>query len=92
MPAMEKIDIALPPEMADMVRRAVASGAYASASEVVSDALRDWRDRRAGLEEAVSAVRRSWEAGLASGPGRFEDFEALMAEARSRLDASRKNG
>ena len=92
MPAMEKIDIALPPEMADMVRRAVASGAYASASEVVSDALRDWRDRRAGLEETVSAVRRAWEEGLASGSGRFEDFEALMAEARSRLDASRKNG
>lgn len=92
MPAMEKIDIALPPEMADMVRRAVASGAYASASEVVSDALRDWRDRRAGLEEAVGAVRRSWDEGLASGPGRFEDFEALMAEARSRLEGSRKNG
>ena len=92
MPALETIHIALSPELADMVRQAVASGEYASTSEVIRDALCDWRSKQASLEQPVDAVRRFWEAGIASGPGRFEDFEALAAEAESRFDARREDG
>jgi antitoxin ParD1/3/4 len=40
---VEKLSIALTPEMAAAVRQAVASGEYASASEVIREALRLWR-------------------------------------------------
>ena len=46
MPHAEKLSIALTPEMAEMVRRAVDSGDYASASEVIREALRDWKTKR----------------------------------------------
>ncbi|MEO8280830.1 MAG: ribbon-helix-helix protein, CopG family, partial [Ideonella sp.] len=42
----EKISIALPAEMVAIVRSAVETGEYASSSEVVRDALRDWTRKR----------------------------------------------
>jgi antitoxin ParD1/3/4 len=42
MPDVEKISIALPPEMVAGIREAVENGEYASSSEVVREALRDW--------------------------------------------------
>ena len=44
---VEKISIALTPELAAAVRAAVANGEYVSSSEVVREALRDWQLRRA---------------------------------------------
>jgi len=41
-----KVSIALPAELLQIVRDAVKSGAYASTSEVVRDALRDWHVHR----------------------------------------------
>jgi putative addiction module CopG family antidote len=46
MPGVEKISIALPPEMAANVRKAVETGEYASSSEVVRDALQEWMLKR----------------------------------------------
>lgn len=43
MASVEKLSIALTHEMADEVRAAVDSGDYASSSEVIREALRDWR-------------------------------------------------
>jgi antitoxin ParD1/3/4 len=67
MPNVEKISIALTPEMAGLVRRAVESGEYASTSE----ALREWKQRRALRQQDIEELRRLWDEGLASGPGRF---------------------
>jgi antitoxin ParD1/3/4 len=39
---VQKISIALPKEMVDHIRAAVDSGRYASASEVVREAVREW--------------------------------------------------
>lgn len=47
MTTAEKISIALPPEMVHIVRGAVATGEYASSSEVIRDALRDWTYKHA---------------------------------------------
>jgi antitoxin ParD1/3/4 len=44
MPAVERISIALPPEMVANIRKAVETGEYASSSEVVRDALHEWTD------------------------------------------------
>ena len=43
---VEKLSIALPPEMAALVREAVEGGEYASSSEVIRDALRAWKRKR----------------------------------------------
>ena len=40
MPNVEKLSIALTPEMASLVREVVEAGEYASSSEVVREALR----------------------------------------------------
>lgn len=82
---VEKVSIALTPEMLAVVREAVESGEYASSSEVVREALRDWKRRRALEMKEVEDLRRLWGEGLASGPGRFADMAAIKAEARRRL-------
>jgi putative addiction module CopG family antidote len=45
-PDLEQITIAITPDMARMVEQAVQDGGYASASEVVRDALRLWKEQR----------------------------------------------
>lgn len=46
MATIEKISIALSSDMLSMVRKVVATGDYASTSEVVREALREWKARR----------------------------------------------
>ena len=46
MAEIEKISVALPHEMVSIVREAVERGEYASSSEVIRDALRDWTLKR----------------------------------------------
>ena len=46
MPTVEKITIALTKEIAENVRNAVTAGEYASTSEVIREALRDWQFKR----------------------------------------------
>jgi antitoxin ParD1/3/4 len=47
MAEIERLTITLPRDMASVVRGAVAGGEYASSSEVVREALRDWKMKRA---------------------------------------------
>jgi antitoxin ParD1/3/4 len=60
MPNVEKISIALPPEMVAAVREAVEAGEYASSSEVVRDALRDWTQKRGSRHQAIDELRKVW--------------------------------
>jgi antitoxin ParD1/3/4 len=89
---VEKLSIALTPEMASLVRRAVESGEYATTSEVVREALRAWKQRRALQPRDIEELRLLWEEGLASGPGRFEDMDAVKAEARRRWSEQQRVG
>jgi antitoxin ParD1/3/4 len=59
--SIEKISIALPPEMVTLIREAVETGEYASNSEVVRDALRDWTHKRALRQESIAEIRRAWQ-------------------------------
>jgi antitoxin ParD1/3/4 len=68
MSSVEKISIAVTPELAARVRDAVNSGEYASASEVVREALRDWNRKREERQAAFEELGRQWDAGKASGP------------------------
>jgi antitoxin ParD1/3/4 len=85
MPNVEKMSIALTPELAAAVRAAVANGEYVSSSEVVREALRDWQLRRALHQKELEELRRVWQEGLDSGPGHLADMLAIKAEARRRL-------
>jgi len=82
-----KVSVALTSEMTELVRQAVASGEYASASEVIREALREWKHRRAFKIPEQDELRRLWAEGLASGPGRFASIDDIKQEARRRLTA-----
>jgi antitoxin ParD1/3/4 len=45
--SLDRITIKLTVEMAQAVRGTVQAGEYASSSEIVREALRDWRHKRA---------------------------------------------
>lgn len=67
---IEKISIALPPEMIAHVRQAVDTGEYASSSEVVRDALRYWTNKRQLPQKGVEELRVLWQQAHAdSTPG-----------------------
>jgi antitoxin ParD1/3/4 len=68
--SVEKISIALPPEMVAQVRQAVETGEYASSSEVVRDALRDWTYKRHLQQQGIAELRQLWlEARNNNAPG-----------------------
>jgi antitoxin ParD1/3/4 len=70
MPGVEKISIALTPDLAAAVQEAVESGGYASTSEVIREALRDWREKRRLHEQQINEMRKLWDEGIQSGPSR----------------------
>lgn len=87
---VEKVSVALTPEMAAMMRQLVETGEYASASEVMREALREWKLRRARRERAIEELGREglgrmWDAGIASGPA--VDGEEAFSRVRSKLEA-----
>lgn len=82
---VSKISVALTPEMAALVNQAVESGEYATSSEVIREALREWKQRRGFLQHERGCLQQLWTEGIASGPGRFENIAAIKAEARRRL-------
>ncbi len=86
---IEKISVALPTDMANLVRRAVETGDYASSSEVIREALREWKTRRATRAEAIAEMGKLWEEGIASGPTEDLDITTIKRSGR-RLQNSRK--
>eukprot|EP01039_Chlorochromonas_danica_P012820 gene12820-14759_t len=74
---VEKLSIALTPEFAADIRQAIATGEYASTSEVVRDALRAWKQIRQERQIAIEELRRLWREGNDSGQGQPLDAEAL---------------
>jgi len=86
MATVEKLSIALISEMAEEVRKAVQSGEYASSSEVIREALRDWRRKRTLMEQGLEELRGLWRQGLQSGKGQYGSMEEIKQAARKRLD------
>jgi antitoxin ParD1/3/4 len=82
MARVEKISVALPPEMVGAVRDAVVSGEYASTSEVIRDALRDWTLKRKVATIELDKMRRLVREGIESGPG--VDADLVFARLRAK--------
>jgi antitoxin ParD1/3/4 len=82
MPNVEKVSVSMTPQHAELLRDAVNSGAYASGSEVVRQAMRDWSAKWMQKREDIAKLRAMWEEGKASGPSVEVDFDAVLDEAR----------
>ena len=90
---VEKISVALTPEMAAMLKEAVRSGAYASSSEVMREALREWRERRDYRAKAGEHLGQLWDLGLDSGaavngPDAMAQIQAKLAKATASQTAA----
>jgi len=83
---VDKRSITLSPELAAEVDAAVAVGDYASASEVIRDALRLWKERRDLLGYTVEELRVLVQEGIDSGPSIDgpEAMDRLLAKYRAR--------
>lgn len=81
----ETISVALTPEMAATLHEVVRSGEYASASDVMREALGQWQIRRTERDKATEELGQLWDEGVASGPAR--DGEAAFARIKAWLDA-----
>ena len=57
MSKVQKISIALTPELNLMVQETVESGQYATSSEVVRDALRLWQNKEKLKQEGIEYMR-----------------------------------
>jgi antitoxin ParD1/3/4 len=86
---VEKLSIALTIEQAAAIRAAVDRGEYATSSEVVREAMRDWQVKRGPQQEDINRLRKLWDEGIASGSAGKVDFVALRAEARTRLQMAK---
>jgi antitoxin ParD1/3/4 len=82
---IERLTITLPADMAALVKGAVAGGDYASTSEVVREALRDWEIKAEIRRRKLEALRRDVGEGLKDlEEGRLADpdIDGIMAEGR----------
>lgn len=57
MAKLERITVTMPEEMAAKLRAAVERGEYATTSEVVREALRDWGDEQERRDNENAAMR-----------------------------------
>lgn len=85
MPDVQKVSIALTGEQLGALRAAVETGEYATTSEIVREAIRDWQFKRELRQEDLKRLRQLWDQGKASGSATPVDFEAARHEARQRL-------
>ena len=85
---IERLTITLPADMATTLKAAVASGDYATTSEVVREALRDWKHKKALQSQALEELRRDIDEGIADmEAGRVVDFnlDEILTLGRQRL-------
>lgn len=85
MPNVEKVSVSMTPQHAELLRDAVNSGAYASGSEVLREAMRDWSAKWVQKRDDIAKLHAMWEEGKASGPAAKVDFDAVLEEARQEV-------
>ena len=89
---MPTMNVSLPAALAEFVEKEVASGNYATASEVVRDGLRMLREERAIYEEKLAILRREIQIGLDEvDAGKYSDKTVMeiLAEVQAEDEAKR---
>ena len=85
MAEIERLTITLPHDMVSVVKDAVDGGDYASNSEVVREALRDWKMKRTLQMKEMEALKADIDKGLTDlAEGRVQDFDATRIIERGR--------
>lgn len=87
---IQKISVALTGAQLAALKSAVEAGEYATTSEIVREAVRDWQAKRETRHGDIERLRRAFDEGKASGDAGRVDFDGLRKEARNRLAAARK--
>jgi len=82
---IQKVSVALTGEQLATLKAAVEAGEYATTSEIVREAIRDWQLKRELRQEDIRRLRQLWDEGKASGPARPLDWERLLQDANRRL-------
>jgi antitoxin ParD1/3/4 len=91
MATIERISITLPSEMVTNLRHTVEGGQYASASEIIREALREWTRRRDDELRDLETLRAAVKLGDESGPGVpadevFAELRRMIARRRAAVD------
>jgi antitoxin ParD1/3/4 len=81
MSKLERITVTMPEEMAAKMRAAVESGEYATTSEIVREALRDWDAYQERRQMALERLRKLIREGEES---ESLDGETVLAELRAK--------
>ena len=81
------INVSLTDELAKFVDAQIATGRYASSSEVVEEALRLLERFNRTQAERLHWLQNAWREGIDSGDAGEIDFAELKQEARRRLAA-----
>lgn len=85
MAGIQRITITLPADMASAIKGAIEDGDYASSSEVVREALRDWKMKRKLQSRHLEALKAEIERGLADvAANRFAKFDVERIVKRGR--------
>ena len=85
MSSIERLTITMPADMAAVVKAAVEGGDYASSSEVVREALREWKLKRAVQVQELAALKADIDKGLADvAAGLVQDFDMTRIVERGR--------
>jgi antitoxin ParD1/3/4 len=90
MGTVEKITVSLTPEMAEQIRTAVKSGEFASTSEVIRDAMREWKERRDLFGYTLEELRALAREGIDSGPSSRQSMAEIIEEARRQFRLKRQ--
>ena len=88
---IERLTVTMPADMAALIKDAVAGGGYASSSEVIREAMRDWKIKRALQLQEFANLQADLDTGLSDlAAGRTKDFDIKRIVRRGRkLLASR---
>jgi antitoxin ParD1/3/4 len=91
MGVIERLTITLPTDMAGMVKGAVDEGDYASTSEVIREALRDWKLKRELRSRQLAVLQAEIDHGMENfRAGKVSEFNAAEIVALGKkLRASR---
>jgi len=87
---IQKVSVALTGGQVAALKAAVDAGEYATTSEIVREAIRDWQAKRELRQEDIRRLRQLWDEGKASGPPQPFDIERTIARAESRFKKARE--
>jgi antitoxin ParD1/3/4 len=83
---VQKMSVALTNQQVAVVRAAIETGEYATPSEIIREAMRDWQVKREARLSETQRLRQAWDEGKASGDAGPVDLAGARKEARVRLN------